>query len=135
MRSRSGKRLACLVLGIVVLPSGCNDRPAPPRLVPVSGKVVYKNKPVPQAFVQFLPEASKGGQGVAASGQTKQDGTFTLQTYPHGPGAAPGWYVVTVTFEARGAGIPRHYSSPEKTPLHVEVKEERTPDLLLRLTD
>jgi hypothetical protein len=135
MRSRYGKLVACL-LGIVVIPGGCNQGPGPPRLVLVSGKVVYKDKPVPMAFVQFLPEASKGAQGFAASGQTKQDGTFTLQTYPHGPGAAPGRYIVTVTLEARGAGIPRHYANPEKTPLRgIEVKEEGATELLLRLKD
>jgi hypothetical protein len=93
------------------------------------------NKPVPQALVQFYPDASKGAPGFAATGQTKADGTFTLQSYPHGPGAAPGWYAVTVTLEVRGAGAPKRYAYPEQTPLRIEVKEEGAPDLLLELTD
>jgi hypothetical protein len=135
MRSRCCKRLAFLVFWVVVIPSGCNNNQAPPRLVPVSGKLVYKNKPVAQALVQFYPDASKGAQGFAATGQTKLDGTFTLQTYPHGPGAAPGRYAVTVTLEARGAAIPSRYGNSEETPLRIEVKEEGAPDLLLRLMD
>jgi hypothetical protein len=136
MRFRYSKRLAFLVLAIVVMPSGCNNNPAPPRLVPVGGKVVYKKKPVTQATVQFHPDAANGAQGFSATGQTKEDGTFTLQTYPHGPGAAPGRYAVTVTLEARGAGIPRRYASVEQTPLrNIEIKDVGAPDLLLRLTD
>jgi hypothetical protein len=123
------------VLGVVALPSACNNGPAPPRLVPVSGKVVYKNKPVSQAWVQFHPKASGGAQGFAANGQTNEDGTFTLRTYPHGPGATPGQYAVTVTLEARGTGIPGRYAHAEQTPLRVEVEAEGAPDLLLRLAD
>jgi hypothetical protein len=87
------------------------------------------------ASIQFLPDASQRAQGFAAFGQTKPDGTFTLQTHPYGPGAAPGRYTVTVALEARGQGIPSRYADAEQTPLRIEVKEEGAPDLLLRLSD
>ena len=135
IRSRGCKQLAFLVLGAVLITSGCAKGPTPPRLVPVRGKVVYKGKPVPLASIQFIPDASKGSQGFAAVGQTKQDGTFTLQTYPHGPGAVPGAYAVTVTLEARRQGIPRRYADAEQTPLRIEIKDEGAPDLLLPLMD
>jgi hypothetical protein len=95
---------------------------------------VYKSKPVGLASIEFLPDMPQGAQGFAAGGHTKQDGTFTLQTYPHGAGAAPGHYKVTITTEARGA-IPHRYTDPGQTTLKVEIKEEGAPDLLLTLTD
>jgi hypothetical protein len=104
-------------------------------LVPVSGKLVYQNKPVPLAWLRFYPDASQKGQGLVADGQSKEDGTFTLQTYPHGPGAVPGKYKVTITLEARGTGIASRYADAEQTPLRVEVKEAGASDLVLRLTD
>jgi hypothetical protein len=133
--SQGYKRLAVLVLGTVAVAGGCSKGPTPPRLVPVSGKIVYQNKPVALAWLRFYPDGFKEGQGFVADGQSKEDGTFTLQTYPHGPGAAPGRYKVTITLEARGAGALTRYADSERTPLHVEVKEEGAPDLLLRLTD
>jgi hypothetical protein len=135
IRSRGYKWLAFLALGAVVLPGGCSKGPTPPRLVPVSGKIVFHNKPVQLAWLRFYPDGSQEGQRFVADGQTRQNGTFTLQTYPHGPGAVPGRYKVTITLEARGAGIPARYADAEQTPLRVEVKEEGAPDLLLRLTD
>jgi len=101
-----------LVLCVVVVLGGCSKGPAPPRLVPVSGKLVYQNKPVPLAWLRFYPDAPQQGQGFVADGQSKEDGTFSLQTYPHGPGAVPGRYKVTITLEARGTGFP----TPSKRP-------------------
>jgi hypothetical protein len=135
IRSGGCPPLAFLLLCAVLITSGCAKGPTPPRLVPVSGRVLYKGRPVPLASIQFVPDLSKGARGFAAIGRTKQDGTFSLQTYPHGPGAAPGHYAVTVTLEARGQGIPGRYANSEQTPLRVEVKEGGAPDLLLRLTD
>jgi hypothetical protein len=134
IRSRCCPQLALTLVCAGLLAGGCSKEPAPPRLVPVSGRVVYKGRPVELASIEFLPDMPQGAQGFAAGGQTKPDGTFTLQTHPHGAGAGPGHYKVTVTTEARGA-IPRRYADPGQTPLHVEVKEPGAPDLLLRLTD
>jgi hypothetical protein len=120
----------------VVLPIGCTSKgqPAAPHLVPVSGRVVYKGKPVPMVAVAFLPDESKGSQGFQASGATKADGTFTLQTHPHGPGAAPGRYTVTLASEARGQ-FPEKYGDFSQSPLKVEIKEQGASNLLLQLTD
>lgn len=134
IRSRCCLRVALTLLCAGPLMGGCSKGPARPRLVPVTGRVVYKDRPVGLASIEFLPDMPQGAQGFAAGGQTKPDGTFTLQTYPHGPGAVPGHYRVTITTEARGA-IPRRYADPGETPLKVEVPEQGAPDLHLLLTD
>jgi hypothetical protein len=135
IRSRCRPPLALTLLCAGLLAGGCGQGPTPPRLVPVSGRVLYKGRPVPLAAIRFVPDLSKGAQGFTATGRTEQDGTFTLQSYPHGPGAVPGAYAVTVTLEGRGAGIPGRYADAERTLLRVEIKEQGAPDLLLRLTD
>ena len=127
-------RHPALLLCAGVLAAGCSPGPPPPRLVPVSGRVVYKGRPVPLAALEFLPDGPQGAQGFAAAGHTKSDGTFTLQTHPHGPGAVPGRYKVTVRLEARGQ-TPARYADPERTPLKVEIQEPGTSDLLLPLAD
>jgi hypothetical protein len=86
------------------------------------------------ASIEFLPDGPQGAQGFSAAGHTKPDGTFTLQTHPHGAGAVPGHYKVTVTTEARGA-IPPRYADSGKTTAKVEIPEQGAPDLLLTLTD
>ena len=48
------------------------------------------------ATVCFIPDITKGNRdGQQATGQTAEDGSFTLQTYPHGEGVMPGYYKVT----------------------------------------
>jgi len=133
-RSESDRSFVLILWCAGVLMSGCSKGPTPPQLVPVSGRVVYKGKPVPMASIQFLPDGSQGAPGFAAFGQTKPDGTFTLQTQPYGPGAAPGRYAVTIALEARGQ-VPDRYADFQDTPLHVEIKEAGAPDLLLTLRD
>jgi hypothetical protein len=95
---------------------------------------VYKGRPVALASIEFLPDGPQEGQGFTAGGLTKQDGTFTLQTHPHGAGAVPGHYKVTLTTEVRGA-IPPRYADSGKTTAKVVIPEQGAPDFLLTLTD
>lgn len=134
--STARQSLILIPLFSMVLLAGCSSKgqPAAPHLVPVSGRVVYKGKPVPMVAVAFLPDESKGSQGFQASGVTNANGTFTLQTHPYGPGAAPGRYTVTLASEARGQ-FPEKYGDFSQSPLKVEIKEQGAPDLLLQLTD
>src|SRR5260370_25677419 len=75
--------------------SGCQG-PAPPKLVPVHGQVKYKQRPLSGATICFIPDITKGNRdGLQATAQTVEDGSFTLQTYPHGDGVMPGFYKVT----------------------------------------
>jgi hypothetical protein len=137
IRPTNRQSLILVWLWAAALPTGCGTnkgQPAPPQLVPVSGRVVYKGKPVPMVGISFIPEEAKGVRGFQASGGTKADGTFTLQTHPYGPGAAPGRYTVTLASEARGQ-FPEKYGDFSQSPLKVEIKEQGAPNLLLQLTD
>jgi hypothetical protein len=123
---------------IVLLPLGASllgcQGPAPPNLVPVGGQVKYKQRPLSGATICFIPDITKGNRnGLQATGQTTQDGSFTLQTYPHGDGAMVGFYRVTCIVFG-GVAVPQKYRNATQTPLVVEVKEGNDP-FLFNLTD
>ncbi len=123
-----------LLLSAAGLP-GCGGEP-PPRLVPVHGRVTYRDKPLPMVTVTFVPDLAKGNTaGRDARATTGPDGSFTVQTYPHGPGAMPGAYRVTVLYYSRNDMLPRKYTKFYLTPLTAEVPEEGLSDLELVIRD
>ena len=86
------QRLTCLLLGIFLF-VGCggSDRP---EVVPVSGVITYKGKPVKSAEVTFHPVSDAIPR--KAIGKTNDSGEFDLTTYDTGDGAIPGECIVTV---------------------------------------
>jgi hypothetical protein len=97
--------------------------------------VKYKQKPVPGATICFIPDITKGNRdGLQATAQTAEDGSFTLQTYPHGDGAMVGSYkVICIVFG--GIAIPQKYRNPTQTPLTAVVKEPGADHLVFVLAD
>jgi hypothetical protein len=124
----------CLLLLSAALP-GCAGDP-PPRLVSVHGRVVYRDRPVPLATITFVPDLAKGNaHGRDGRTTTGSDGSFTMQTYPYGPGVMPGAYRVTVLYYSRTEQLPRKYTKFHLTPLTAEVPEEGLTDLVLTIRD
>jgi len=82
-----------LLAGLLLLlaGSGCGGKPKGPDFVLVTGTVVYKNAPLTDVNVTFLPEA-----GPAATGKTGADGKFSLSTNGQA-GAVAGKHKVGVT--------------------------------------
>ena len=73
---------------------GCSGAPDDrPAVVPVTGKITYKGKPVSGALVNFSSEKSPR----SANGMTDSDGRFSLTTFNTDDGAIPGEYQVSVT--------------------------------------
>jgi hypothetical protein len=129
--------LLCAALGLLAGPAaGCTRPAAGPKLVRVSGKVFYRDRPVQGALVAFVPNTAAPGVE-AAQGYTGGDGAFTLTCPNRGPGAVPGEYKVTVSFPGGDTGkVPPQYGSLEKTPFQkVEVPEGGTDRLVLTLVD
>ncbi|MCA1685602.1 MAG: hypothetical protein LC745_06370 [Planctomycetia bacterium] len=86
---------------------GCNpgvtddERPDYTKLVPVTGTVTINGKGVPGVVVTFLPPMWS-----ASNGETKDDGTYTLQTAGK-PGALPGHYKVGISYLVSAEGEPQ----------------------------
>lgn len=70
---------------------GCRGGVSRPKTIPMTGVVTVKGKPLANGTVTFHPKS-----GRPATGQTDEEGKFTLMTFFTGDGAIPGEYVVTV---------------------------------------
>jgi hypothetical protein len=106
-----------------------------PKLHPVTGRVLYDDKPAEGATVVFHP-VNATADAPKPSGVAGKDGAFTLSTYPRGAGAPEGDYVVLVTwFEAAGTSpkegrdppqpkskLPQRYADSNQSGLKATVK-------------
>lgn len=112
---------AWLVGFLCVAGCGGGDKPT---LYPVRGKVMNGSSPAEGASVVFKP-VTANAQLNNPTGVVAADGTFTLNTYPHGDGAPAGEYVVLVEWfppNARDTNnpknkLPEKYAFADKTPL------------------
>jgi hypothetical protein len=122
-------------MGVLMLLAvfGCS-KTAPP-LVPVAGKLEYRGKPMADVTVQFVPDTAKNQQGMTATAQTGNDGSFRLQTLPHGDGALPGIYRITLVAYPGRQPFPVKYTRSDKTSLIVEIPPEGKSDLAIKLKD
>lgn len=117
---------------LVIVTAGCGESPS--TLSPVRGTVRYRGQPLPAGTIVFTPDITRGYHGAMATGIIQPDGTYSLAT-EDGPGAAPGWYCVTVVaieaapksdqpdqFIVPRSLLPRRYRDPEQSGLTCEVK-------------
>jgi len=114
-------------------------------MVPVRGRVLLDEEPLPFGSVMFQPPT-----GLPARGIIQPDGSFVLSTYQPGDGAVVGLHKVRITcFESQGpqsagaedrelpAGkslIPQHYNHYGTSGLEEEVHVDRTEPFVFRLT-
>lgn len=114
----------CLLLCSLAC-SGCG-----PSRVPVSGKVLYSDQrviPAGKIYIQLFSESSKDKQNLVSSGTVDvTTGAFKDLTTRAGPGVLRGKHkVVILATDPSGykgsKEVPQEYSSPDTTPLTVEV--------------
>lgn len=121
-----------------------------PPLGKVSGKVLYKGNPVPEASVTFMTE----GAPRAGTGTTNANGEFQLTTFDTNDGAIVGTHKVTITQQAasakpmtpadlaangpppppKGGNIPDKYKDIKTTPLTNTVDAGKN-DITIELVD
>jgi hypothetical protein len=104
---------------LVLLLAGCGKESAV-QLVPVHGRATLGQKVLGRVTIQLVPDDRKGTHAPTGVGQTDEDGVFRITTPPHGEGAVPGHYKVTVT-SYPGKDVPQSYADPRTTPLRVEI--------------
>jgi hypothetical protein len=114
---RSSRQTCPLLLALLL--AGCSSKSAVP-LVPVHGRATLGQRALGRVTIQLVPEDSKDTHAPAGVGQTDEDGSFRITTPPHGEGAVPGRYKVTVA-SYTGKDVPRSYADPRTTPLRVEI--------------
>src|SRR5262245_15346912 len=83
---RVGLRAGLLLTAVALLLAGCG---APQRKVAnLSGKVTFKGQPVPEGFINFLPDVPGGNRG-EAKGFPIKNGEYNTATGQN-PGVYPG---------------------------------------------
>ena len=114
--------VASLSVGCAVLLAlGCgSDKP---KLVTVTGKVVFKNEPLTAGSIWFVPDLGNAYQGEKPSCQLQLDGSFTMRTYPFGDGVPPGAYKVMLSPELANRIKKPEYGDAAKTPLTLTVPD------------
>jgi hypothetical protein len=127
LRSREGR--FGLVLGVftALWAAGCAEKG--PKLVPVAGKVMAGEEPVPFGSVQFRADTGRGNQSwEVPTGVIQPDGSFEIMTGSR-KGAPLGWWKVLVigdnytVEEPAKQLVPYRYPSVKETDLTVEVVE------------
>ncbi len=136
LRGRRGACVFVLTMAWLGWASGCSSEPVDSidkPLVPATGKISYRGKPIPNARVTFHPMESLNA-GVAPSppaeagsnsappalvrtpfAVVKEDGTFELSTLKPGDGAPEGEYAVTVSWTGEKPVV-SDSDAPEKLP-------------------
>jgi len=91
----SRKILTAFAMGLATLIApGCGDDTGLGKRYPVSGRVTFKNEPIKQGRINFIP--AKAGEGRAAQSEIV-DGSYSLTTATEKDGALPGSYKVTIS--------------------------------------
>ncbi|HET6573428.1 MAG TPA: hypothetical protein VFG68_07490 [Fimbriiglobus sp.] len=104
------------------------------KRVPVSGAVTLDGKPFSGGVLHFYPDPAKGNTVRADCLGPVRDGKFNLLTTAvrdrdSGNGVPLGWYKVYLDTTVPGApeNIHPRFTSPEQTPVSVEVVEAPAP--------
>lgn len=119
-----------IVLALLVSCPACSSGRKPVH--PVRGRVLVNGKPAAKAQVLFHP-AQGGEEAPKPSGQTDEQGYFTLTSYAHSDGAPEGDYSVTVTWfgVARSGNqelvpynvLPRRYADRQTSQLRAAINK------------
>ncbi len=105
-----------LIIVVAAFSIGCGKAriPGRPELYPVNGIVTLSGAPVAGAKIVFTPSTHE----FAATAKTAADGTFNLQSFDPGDGAAEGEYRVIVykvdVHELPGGGVREEHHLPAR---------------------
>lgn len=134
--------LAGALLTLLVVTPGCGDGKF--RFVPVEGRVLLDGRPVANARVVFMPQASgaDGEAGPYSGGETYSEGRYSLSTLEESPhaGAVVGSHRITISTRVAHLHpteldlevidspetIPADYTNYRLTPLTFEVPASGT---------
>jgi hypothetical protein len=120
-----------IALALLIGGWGCGN--GTPTLTQVTGRVTFRNLPVQNGTIVFIPDSTKGERGPIAKGKIGADGSFSLST-GEAYGAPAGWYRVTVAAVVAGPAVqgqpfaipqsllPEKYRDPELSELACQVK-------------
>jgi hypothetical protein len=112
------------------------------KLYPVRGQVFFMDQPAAGAQVVFQPLGESNTMVERPTATVGADGSFALQTYPHGQGAPAGEYGVIISWMPENARdmpnpqnkLPTKYADTLKPALTATVKQGNNDLPAFRLT-
>jgi hypothetical protein len=131
---------------VLVTLSGCGEE----KMIPVQGRVFYKDKPLPFGQVVFVADSAPGKFAKYEPRGLIEEGTYTMYVRPGKPGVPPGTYRVAVfshpapkyvkepdlpepersmkdPYAPPVVKIPKRYNRTDGSNLTVEVKKTAEP--------
>lgn len=122
--NNTARTSVCGLAAVLLL--GCSAASDAPQTAPVTGTVTMNGKPMAQIGVTFFPT----GRGPIATGNTNQNGEFTLMTNEPGDGASIGTHRVSLGNAEEGRQpaipVPERFGKAETSGLTADVKEGAT---------
>lgn len=107
--------LVAVSISLSLLCASCGKKGPP--LYPVRGEVFFDGKPAAGAIVVLHPAGDDAVDAPRPSGQVKEDGSFELDTFPHGKGAPAGDYKVAIVwYDPKGEVNPQTGEAPSLLP-------------------
>jgi hypothetical protein len=118
-------RISLLAGAALLALAGCGGEGD--RTEVVSGRVLYRGKPLAGGTIVFEPDPERGGDGPVAGGEIGPDGRYALRP-ENGSGVSPGWHRVTFAASS-GTTLPTRYSDPARCGQSCEVKAGRANEI------
>ena len=128
-----------LIYSVIAGLTGCSLG-APPKPIPVTGRVAVNGKPLTKGLISFVPLAGESDEARPSTSVIQPDGTYKTSSFKDGDGLPAGRYKIVVTSDAQSltaeemaAGkkpvsmIPQIYTNSLTTPLTLEVIDDGTP--------
>jgi len=136
---RFRQAVALVAMGLVASGCGPSRDPNLPPTAAAGGNVTYNGKPIDHGAITLHPL----GEGNPAVGAIDEKGNFELSTYALGDGAVLGQHKVTVDIppplDGMHAGevlkVPKAYTTPEASPITVEITADGENRLQLVVED
>ncbi len=100
---------------LIVALTGCGEES---NIIPVTGVLTYKGKPVTNAFIDFVPE-----HGRQSWGQTDESGHFKLNYDPQHDGAVLGKHRVSVRLKPATRAEQEAVMQGNRVPMTKEMAE------------
>lgn len=102
-----------------------------PKLVQVSGKIIFKGKPLTAGNIYFHPAPTNTFKNDNPSSILQEDGTFNMKTFPYGEGVSPGDYKITLAPQLASRISLPYLSNLDKTNAIITVPETGIENFIL----
>lgn len=118
-------------IAVVFFITACNQDK--PKLVKVSGKIIFNGQPLTAGSINFHPASTNTFTKDNPSSILQEDGSFNMKTFPYGDGVSPGEYKITLAPQLASRISLPNLAYPEKTNAKITVPETGLENFILEI--